>query len=63
MLDATTGLLTITAAQFEDLQSLFFNIGGVRLVCLLLVAVLTVTFFLGLLRTYSKCAAFPSCRA
>ncbi|EIW59132.1 acid protease [Trametes versicolor FP-101664 SS1] len=27
-LDNTTGLLTITEAQFENLQSLFFNIGG-----------------------------------
>ncbi|KAI0789828.1 acid protease [Abortiporus biennis] len=29
-LDRTTGLLTITEAQFEKLQSLFFNIGGVN---------------------------------
>ncbi|KAH9979938.1 acid protease [Lactifluus volemus] len=28
-LDQTTGLLTITASQFENLQSLFFNIGGI----------------------------------
>ncbi|KAI9440274.1 acid protease [Lactarius psammicola] len=26
----TTGLLTLTASQFENLQSLFFNIGGVQ---------------------------------
>ncbi|KAI0040822.1 acid protease [Auriscalpium vulgare] len=28
-LDQTTGLLTVTEAQFNNLQSLFFNIGGV----------------------------------
>ncbi|KAI0076323.1 acid protease [Panus rudis PR-1116 ss-1] len=28
-LDTSTGLLTITESQFENLQSLFFNIGGV----------------------------------
>jgi len=27
-MDQTTGLLTVTEAQFENLQSLFFNIGG-----------------------------------
>jgi hypothetical protein len=26
----TTGLLTLTASQFENLQSLFFDIGGVQ---------------------------------
>ena len=30
VLDETTGLLSITPAQFANLQSLFFNIGGVR---------------------------------
>jgi hypothetical protein len=29
-LDKTTGLLTLTASQFENLQSLFFDIGGVQ---------------------------------
>ncbi|KAI0263910.1 aspartic peptidase domain-containing protein [Gloeopeniophorella convolvens] len=29
-LDQSTGLLTLTASQFENLQSLFFNIGGVQ---------------------------------
>jgi len=29
-LDQTTGLLTLTASQFENLQSLFFDIGGVQ---------------------------------
>ncbi|KAH8992596.1 acid protease [Lactarius hatsudake] len=29
-LDQTTGLLTLTASQFNNLQSLFFDIGGVR---------------------------------
>ncbi len=29
-LDSTTGLLRITTAQFSNLKSLFFNIGGVR---------------------------------
>lgn len=29
--DEDTGLLTITAEQFANLQSLFFNIGGVRI--------------------------------
>ena len=29
-MDQTTGLLTVTESQFENLQSLFFNIGGVR---------------------------------
>ncbi|KAI0263905.1 acid protease [Gloeopeniophorella convolvens] len=29
-LDQSTGLLTLTASQFEKLQPLFFNIGGVR---------------------------------
>lgn len=29
-MDNTTGLLSITEAQFEKLQSLFFNIGGVQ---------------------------------
>ena len=30
--DETTGLLSITPAQFANLQSLFFNIGGVRVI-------------------------------
>lgn len=29
-MDEATGLLSITPAQFANLQSLFFNIGGVR---------------------------------
>jgi len=29
-MDSTTGLLTVTEAQFEKMQSLFFNIGGVN---------------------------------
>lgn len=29
-MDNTTGLLTVTESQFNDMQSLFFNIGGVR---------------------------------
>lgn len=29
--DVDTGLLKITAAQFANLQPLFFNVGGVRL--------------------------------
>ncbi|KAH9057463.1 acid protease [Lactarius vividus] len=29
-LDQTTGLLTLTASQFKNLQSLFFDIGGVQ---------------------------------
>ena len=29
-LDSTTGLLTVTAAQYAALQSLYFTIGGVR---------------------------------
>ena len=31
-MDETTGLLTISESQFEKLQSMFFNIGGVRLI-------------------------------
>lgn len=34
VLDENTGLLRITPAQFANLQSLFFNIGGVRALCI-----------------------------
>lgn len=35
--DEATGLLSITPAQFANLQSLFFNIGGVRILTFVIV--------------------------